>query len=355
MLSFTVAFYYSKSTVCIRQLSEYLGCPPPIESVSGTTVNCFGFFTTLDLVDGELLMPEEIDADSFECSAFPQATLLGRVTVGFVIAMLLFPVQTFYAHLFNMIGNHRHSKGPAFLVRREVLAPKVVMTGQRRALVQSCFYAMYTISFQFQKFNKALALCFVAVFGYFFAPPKWLLVYVKWILVRFNVLYKVWKMMLCRGLGQEVSLVPPSWADEPSRVAAYSVFFLGWMMGSWILFTFVAQIRATEGSETVQLIMTTWGITLAIEQFGKEGLKLTLMKVFVNWSSTQVDALLGRKSKDTDKWLDTHMLSLTQASDADPHLLYDDERLDGSLDADFEGDEANNVDADVDVDVDVDS
>lgn len=60
--------------------------------------------------------------------------------------------------------------------------------------------------------------------------------------------------------------MPPSWADEPSRVAAYSVFFLGWMMGSWILFTFVAQIRATEGSETVQLIMTTWGITLAIEQ-----------------------------------------------------------------------------------------
>lgn len=92
-----------------------------------------------------------------------------------------------------------------------------------------------------------------------------------------------------------------------------------------------------------------------VGQFGKEGLKLTLMKVFVNWSSTQVDALLGRKSKDTDKWLDTHMLSLTQASDADPHLLYDDERLDGSLDADFEGDEANNVDADVDVDVDVDS
>lgn len=49
MLAFTVAFYYSKSTNCCRQLVQYLGCPEDIAgSMSGSTaINCMGCVRTI--------------------------------------------------------------------------------------------------------------------------------------------------------------------------------------------------------------------------------------------------------------------------------------------------------------------
>jgi hypothetical protein len=44
MLSFSVAFYYSKSTECVKQLTGYLGCPaiPGSAAMGSSFVECMG-------------------------------------------------------------------------------------------------------------------------------------------------------------------------------------------------------------------------------------------------------------------------------------------------------------------------
>ncbi|KAK3262759.1 hypothetical protein CYMTET_28397, partial [Cymbomonas tetramitiformis] len=73
MLTVTVWFYYSKSVTCCKSLRSHLECP----NASDVREPCLGFGFCAALGTSGGMLPEELQAHEFVCTAFPDGTYTG--------------------------------------------------------------------------------------------------------------------------------------------------------------------------------------------------------------------------------------------------------------------------------------
>jgi len=311
------------------------------------------------------LMPDELLSTKFVCDAFPQSTLAGRVMVILAIAIVLVPVQMFYMTMFQQAGNAACAKAPGFLVPARVkMTAKSALSG-RLPIFQAIAFGIYGFFFNMQKFNKAMAMmlfaCWSAVFK---IPPSWKRLVVRSlarmrravILVRRKTVRSLNKSLRRLGLPMDllsepglveeewltgtVKLRPPSWEDEPKRQMTYVVVAMMWALSVWVLLTYVTLIRAIMGKEAEELLINTWGLALLFEQFGKEGIKILLMKSFVNWANGKMMAFMESGADTLNSWYDVHLMRVAHELDDELNEFNEEDDMIDDDDFDVDGNTA---------------
>ncbi|KAK3246925.1 hypothetical protein CYMTET_43554, partial [Cymbomonas tetramitiformis] len=163
MLVFTVWFFYSKAVKCCTDFRAFLACP---EARGDLQAACLGSSSCTALAGasaGEEL-PAELQAENFVCRAFPQGTMTDRVYVMLMIIGTLTPVTLTLSQLFITAAR---AEVPGHWDQRITKRTESVLGATMLASVQSAFVAAYALLFNFQKFNKAVALALVTLIGIF--------------------------------------------------------------------------------------------------------------------------------------------------------------------------------------------
>eukprot|EP00854_Cymbomonas_tetramitiformis_P010512 gene10512-12438_t len=96
MLTVTVWFYYSKSVTCCKSLRSHLECP----NASDVREPCLGFGFCAALGTSGGMLPEELQAHEFVCTAFPDGTYTDRFFVIMIIIGILAPVTLTISQMF---------------------------------------------------------------------------------------------------------------------------------------------------------------------------------------------------------------------------------------------------------------
>eukprot|EP00854_Cymbomonas_tetramitiformis_P017120 gene17120-20355_t len=207
MLLCTVWFHYTRAYTCCQAFREALSCPAGAD----VSAPCFGFevCSTLKQATARGLLPLEAAGSSFECTAFPQQTLLGRVCAVLVMVSIISPVTIILSQIFVVSGT---ASIPAHWKARP-LALKVGV-GLRLALM-----LVYTLFFNVKQFNKALALAFMA--------------FLSSIVERHNVQRAIRTVVravdrLCAGIAQGLRAVFQCWGAIPNRRPQHGVADILW-------------------------------------------------------------------------------------------------------------------------------
>ncbi|KAK3260095.1 hypothetical protein CYMTET_30933, partial [Cymbomonas tetramitiformis] len=160
MLLFTVWFYYSKAVNCCQDFRAVISCPRERD----VEEPCFGFPSGVALREGadEGLLPEEVQAMDFTCNAFPQSTFTGKVWVIVIIVGILTPMTMILSQLFIMASN---ATIPANWGTYRTKKSEKLFGRTLTAVVQTIFLMCYAVFFNFQKFNKAMAVTLVSLLG----------------------------------------------------------------------------------------------------------------------------------------------------------------------------------------------
>ncbi|KAK3277323.1 hypothetical protein CYMTET_14661 [Cymbomonas tetramitiformis] len=285
-------FYYSKAVNCCKDLREFLACPDTMD----VRAPCLGFDYCLAVHEGMVdgLMPRELRPQGFACTAFPEDTFVGRMQAVFIIVACLTPVTLILSQMFIMasdaaIPGHWRTF-PAKRVTK-YFGPGMV------TVMQGIGTVWYALFFNVQKFNKAAALSFVALIGVLLKPQKVqaaIRAAVGLLYWGYNLVTRIWfalKRGVCgirqagrRRKGNElidqVQLVSP--IEEHLQKVAYFCLISLWFWAAWSLATYAMLIREMMGIEEERAVISTWAITLAMEMFGKEAVKLVIIRLFIN-------------------------------------------------------------------------
>eukprot|EP00854_Cymbomonas_tetramitiformis_P005853 gene5853-7054_t len=173
------------------------------------------------------------------------------------------------------------------------------------AVLQTLVFTLYALFFNFQKFNKAVAIAFVAVITLMIKPQIMQnairvalgLVYWSYRQVRRLVL-----LILGPFLGTatesarpkeikllaQVRLVSP--IEQHLQKAAYVLIVTSWTVIAWSLLVLSMQIREIVGKEAEMEVVAMWATMLAVETFGTEALKLIVLKFTVEFLMGQAQA-----------------------------------------------------------------
>eukprot|EP00854_Cymbomonas_tetramitiformis_P010060 gene10060-11902_t len=165
MLVFTVWFYYSKAVNCCKDFRVHIDCPLVFE----VNEPCLGYDFCAALKDAgsDDMLPDEIMTDPFVCTAFPQSTFTGRMWVILIIVGILTPCTMILSQMFVLAANASIPGHWGVYVTKK--AEKVFGPGLT-AIMQTIFVTVYALFFNFQKFNKAVAVTFVAIIGLMLKP-----------------------------------------------------------------------------------------------------------------------------------------------------------------------------------------
>jgi len=328
MLSMAVAFFYSKSLRCCEYVVVHYTCPE-VKLAGDMSIDCMGYETCRAIMDAQGLMPEEI-ARPFSCTAFPQSTLIGRVWVIIIISCILVPVQMLYMSLFQMAGNAACAKAPTYFVQMRTQKKPLFDKGYT-GMLQGFFFGLYAFFFNMEKFNKAIAMTLFAIIGRVAKVPNWFKTGLKRMMtLSASLTGGRTAATSVEKRRREIKPKPPAWVNEPRRRFVYAFVCIMWAVSVWVLLTYVTLIRAMEGKKAEQILLTTWGLTLFWEQFGKEGVKLLMVKSFVNWFSDKLEMIFASENK-RNAWYDGHVMKAVAARnrldnpDMDEEVDMDDE------------------------------
>jgi len=351
MLSFAIGFYFSKATNCCEERKIYLGC-----SMDGRFSACMGYATCMDLNTAGRDLPEELTGDSFVCLAFPQDVLMHRLVIVLIMVACLVPVQSLLGALFQS-----PIKVPKYFSLATVTKESLVKKANKRGLngcLQGCAFALYGLFFNISKLNKAVATMVVALVNMLCLPAA-----------RFKLAVKKMSKKIA-GVPQKCidKMMGPEWvakkAIERERLACtvftpfryldngyvkYMVLGSLWVMATWILLTYGMLIRAMQGPDAEKQLIGAWGLALVIELFGKEGVKLLVLRNLVNEVQNFFQKLFTDGEKSMQQWLDHDVSRYVQTRD---NLV--DYNSDDDDDDDMEENddlEQNDVDMDMGIDI----
>ncbi|KAK3277885.1 hypothetical protein CYMTET_14134 [Cymbomonas tetramitiformis] len=280
----TVWFHYSRAYTCCQAFREALSCPAGAD----VSAPCFGFevCSTLKQATAGELLPLEAAGSPFECTTFPQRTLLGRVCSVLVMVSIISPVTIILSQIFVVSGT---ASIPAHWTARP-LALKV-KTGFRLALMLG-----YSLFFNVKQFNKALALAFMA--------------FLSSIVERYNVQRAIRTVVqavdrLCAGIAQGLRAVFQCWGAIPNRrpqtpysdhevqvagalehnlqYVGHALILVMWVMITWSLLIYSAGLQQIlERGEEEEMVLV-WAWSLVLELFGMQAIGVMLTKLAMRW------------------------------------------------------------------------
>ncbi|KAK3287611.1 hypothetical protein CYMTET_4887, partial [Cymbomonas tetramitiformis] len=227
------------------------------------------------------------------------------------------------------------------------------------AIMQSMFVTLYAIFFNFQKFNKAVAVTIVAMIG-FLLKPHHIKRGIAFVLVvcqgiHFYVaaaLSCVWHFI--RGtkkrtrlteeeiLVNQVHLVSP--LEQYLQKLAYFLILIAWIWCAASLLTYSMLIREMMGEEAEAELISTWATVLAVEMFGKEALKLIALRLFVDSFMQKLELLFTGQEHPAFRWFENYVMKVIMANsketdDTGDQDMGDDADADGGGDDEVGGDD----------------
>ncbi|KAK3255612.1 hypothetical protein CYMTET_35216 [Cymbomonas tetramitiformis] len=307
MLFFCLWFFYVRASACCTELHDHLACP-----FSAHDTPCLGLDTCSDLQDARAteILPSELLADAWVCGVFPDKSRLGQLFLVTIMVSILMPVNAGLTALFttaHTVPVPAHWKAPAPSKGESAMGRGLVPT------IQAIFFILYGLFVNAAKFTKAFAMAVVAMINFVFQPAK-----------RFGMVFKTLGKRYARrsssvaanfGMAamSETSLqytmyVIAAQCVQPYNTimgrAAFFTIVVGWMFMVWLILTFSVLIRNTIGEDAEKMVLTTWGVTLAIEQFGKEMIQILMMRTMVALWVKSVEAALDNSSERTRAWFE---------------------------------------------------
>ncbi|KAK3283135.1 hypothetical protein CYMTET_9156 [Cymbomonas tetramitiformis] len=293
MLTFTVWFYFSKAENCCMDRRTFLGCPDALD----VRAPCMGLTYCAALHDMGMdgMLPEESEFQDFVCMAFPQSTYAGRIYVILIIIGILTPVTMIVSQLFIMASN---SAIPAHWGTFPVQKMQGVFGPGPTAVLQTIAFTAYALFFNFQKFNKAVAVTIVSLIGFMLKPQmvqtaiRVFLGTVYWMYTMMKrglrtVKHAVFGAALTKAptgeleLLEQVSLVSPM--EKHLQKVAYFCIAFAWIWVTYSLLIFSMRIREMMGAKAESELISSWATVLAVEMFGKEAIKLIFIRLVVNF------------------------------------------------------------------------
>ncbi|KAK3285199.1 hypothetical protein CYMTET_7191 [Cymbomonas tetramitiformis] len=225
----------------------------------------------------------------------------------------------------------------------KIFGPKLML------VMQTGFVTVYALFFNFQKFNKAIAIGMVGLIGIFIQGK-----YVKAFIRVFLNLLRWTSRMVTNGIGQlrhvilgekivakpvteaerllvDIHLVSPM--EAHLQKVAYALLVGGWFIISWSLLTYSMLIREMMGSEAEAEMLTVWATTLAVEMFGVEALKLIAIRLFVEEVMRKIQELFNGVDE-VQIWYEHHIMAIASSS---THEGEDNGEQDLGDDADADG------------------
>jgi len=311
--------------------------------VAAPGIDCMGYELCSALKGAKALMPPELLAGQYACTAFPSPALMHRLWVVLMMVSVLLPISMFYGEGMKLCHS-KYATAPIYLSVVRLSTKQKAASRGHGAILQSCFFGLYGLFFNMDKLNKAIASCFIACFNFIFRTPKCVTKGIK--AIRNSILgaiacVKEKLFPSSTGPPSAVQIKPASILDNPIRQGMYSVLALAWFIAVWFCMTNAVQIRAAEGKQAEEDMLTAWGESLAVEQFGKEGVKLVFLKTFVAWLTGKLEAIFLREDM-LNKWHDGHLFKT---------IINSQEMDDVDLDEDEEIPEDDEQDMDMDVDM----
>ena len=187
--------------------------------------------------------------------------------------------------------------------------------------LQGVIFVLYGVFMNVGKLNKAVSMLLLALLNRIVAKLRKFAVFkalTRRVESAMNALSMVSHACVERNDGNEpLKLKDSSMMDNPLRIAMYVSIFLNWAVATCVMMTFVTQISATEGSKAIQIILTTWGLTLLMEQFGIEGVKITVVKTLVDRILHNIDTCLASGAVLASVWYEDKMVSMVNQLNID--------------------------------------
>ncbi|KAK3233595.1 hypothetical protein CYMTET_56119 [Cymbomonas tetramitiformis] len=353
MLMFTVWFYYSKAVNCCKDFREFVSCPDSWD----VNAPCLGFLYCAELKDAApgMMLPEEALPADFFCTAFPQSTFVGRFWVILIIVGILTPATMTLSQMFIMAQNVTIPEHWGVYVTRKA---EKCFGAVPMAVMQTAFVTLYALFFNFQKFNKALAVTFVAIIGLLLKPRhirraiafmvqsykismRWMSVFVALVVQMVTGTKQQKEKSEYEELLEKVHLVSP--VEEHLQQLAYFIILVSWFTCAWVLFTFSMLIREMMGDEAEAELVASWATVLAVEMFGKEAIKLICIRLFVESMMNKAERLFTGQDHPANAWFEKYIMQkLAQASGG---VADDNGDQDMGDDADADGGGDDEIDA----------
>ncbi|KAK3262321.1 hypothetical protein CYMTET_28815 [Cymbomonas tetramitiformis] len=325
MLMFTVWFYYSKAVNCCKDFREFVSCPDSWD----VNAPCLGFLYCAELKDAApgMMLPEEALPADFFCTAFPQSTFVGRFWVILIIVGILTPTTMTLSQMFIMAQNVTIPEHWGVYVTKKA---ERCFGAVPMAVMQTVFVTLYALFFNFQKFNKAMAVTFVAIIG-LTMKPRHIRRAIAFVVqsykrcMRYMSVAAALVVQMVTGAKQRVEkteyeellekvhLVSP--VEEHLQQLAYFIILVSWFTCAWVLFTFSMLIREMMGDEAEAELVASWATVLAVEMFGKEAIKLICIRLFVESMMNKAEQLFTGQDHPAHRWFEQYiLLKLTQDS-----------------------------------------
>ncbi|KAK3232871.1 hypothetical protein CYMTET_56796 [Cymbomonas tetramitiformis] len=248
MLVLCLCFYYMHNSVCCHEFHDHLGCP---ESSQDST--CMGIEICADLAEARTsqLLPDELHADNWSCSVSPDTSDSGRVGIAAIIVAAVVLVQAVLARLFiHAQAAHvpAHWRAPSrmriphFLIRALAKCHRIM-----ERLMQMALYVLLL----------PVILCKKGSRGAASRDP---------LVVSSADLY--WST-ICHSLQPY---------EAVASCFAYAAIVLGWLCIVCLLFVFNAEVHNIVDDDEGEMVLSTWAISLALDQFVKEILWIVMMQ-----------------------------------------------------------------------------
>eukprot|EP00854_Cymbomonas_tetramitiformis_P004719 gene4719-5772_t len=280
----------------------------------------------------------------------------GRMWVILIIVGILTPVTMILSQCFIMAANANVTKKAE---KAFGAAPTAVM--------QTIFVTLYAIFFNFQKFNKAVAVTMVAMIGCMLKPHHiqraiaFVLSICKWIhFYTLTALSIIWHRV--RGtkrqtelteeeeLLKKVHLISP--VEQYLQKLAYFCILVAWVTCAFSLLTYSMLIREMMGADAETELIRAWATVLAVEMFGKEAIKLIVLRLSVDAFMQKIEKLFTSQDHPAFLWFEQYIMTVIMANakemdDSGDQDMGDDADADGGGDDEVGGDNEGGAEIDV--------
>ncbi|KAK3252400.1 hypothetical protein CYMTET_38296 [Cymbomonas tetramitiformis] len=315
LLAVSVMIGYTRALNCCVALKEDLGCPPPIQAGSG----CLGLDDDVTLQEAERsgLLPRELQAEAFECTAFPTDTFADMLyTIG-LMTLALLPITSLLSALYTLgqaaVSPDHWRFTPNKPSRRLKLTGALQYAVQFAAAVAYLFYA---ITMNLDKLSKAMAMLGIVLLNDLLKPVRRIKMGLKGLghLVKRCTAALQWSSLMLQWY---LFGVEPTFEDDAteemcryvgglntevtSHLTAHLILMTYWGSLVWVLLTYGKLLRQLLGDEGEDQVMRRFFMSLIAEQFGLEALKQMLVKgVVINLA--QKALLLVTQQSHLEQW-----------------------------------------------------
>ncbi|KAK3259884.1 hypothetical protein CYMTET_31138 [Cymbomonas tetramitiformis] len=310
LLAVSVVIGYTRELNCCVALKEDLGCPPPIQAGSG----CLGLDDDVTLQEAERsgLLPRELQAEAFVCTAFPTKTFADMLyTIG-LMTLAIMPITSLLSALYTL-GQAAVSPDH-WRFTPDKPSRRLKLTGALQYAVQfaaAIAYLSYAMTMNLSMLSKAVAMLAIVLLSDLLKPVRRIKMGLKGLgrLVKRCTAALQWSSLMLQWY---LFGVEPTFEDDAteemcryvvglstevtSHLTAHMILMTYWGSLVWVLLTYGKLLRQLSGDEGEDQVMRRFLMGWLAEQFGLEALKQMLVKGVVINLAQRVLLLVTQQS-----------------------------------------------------------